>query len=106
MARARKSRNRLNGRALIALSLMGLLGIATTVVWRRSRAVAEAKIVRDLTNERRTLISLRTSLERDLRDASSRARIVPAAEKRLGMHVATELEVRNLPPQIARDSSQ
>jgi hypothetical protein len=102
----RRSRGGLRGRSVVALSLAGLLGIAALVVWRRSRAVAEAKIVRELNSEKRTLISLRTSLERDLRDATSRARIVAAAEKRLGMHVATELEVRNLPALSAvRDSA-
>jgi hypothetical protein len=105
MARAtRRTPRRPRGRSLIALGLLGLLGVASIVVWRRSRALAEARIVRDLTNERRTLISQRTGLERDLQNLSSRARVVPAAEKRLGMHVATELEVHNLPPQVTRDS--
>lgn len=66
-------------------------------------SVAENRVVRDLEARKRELTSMRTSLENDINEASSFARIVPAAERRLGMHVATELEVRNL-PQGARDS--
>lgn len=102
-AAARKSRTPIGGRTIIALSLVGLLGIAAIVVWRRTVAVAENRVVRTLETRKRELLSLKTTLERDIVDASSRARIVPAAERRLGMHVATELEVRNLPPQSARD---
>lgn len=101
-ASTRKRRTPFRGRTIVAVSLVGLLGIAALVVWRRTVSVAENRVVRTLETQKRELISLRTTLERDLVDATSRARIVPAAERRLGMHVATELEVRNLPPQGAR----
>lgn len=101
-ASTRKRRTPVRGRTIVAVTLVGLLGIAALVVWRRTVAVAENRVVRTLETQKRELISLRTTLERDLVDATSRARIVPAAERRLGMHVATELEVRNLPPQGAR----
>jgi len=106
MARAasRKSSSPLSGRAIVALSLVGLLSIAALVVWRRTIAVAENRVVRGLETRKRELLSLRTTLERDINDATSRSRIVPAAERRLGMHVATELEVRNLAPRSLRDS--
>lgn len=107
MARAasRKSSSPISSRAIVALSLAGLLSIAALVVWRRTIAVAENRVVRGLETRKRELISLRTTLERDINDATSRSRIVPAAERRLGMHVATELEVRNLPPRSLRDSA-
>ncbi|MEO7361807.1 MAG: hypothetical protein ABI120_15860 [Gemmatimonadaceae bacterium] len=73
-------------------------------MWRRTIAVAENRVVRGLETRKRELLSLRTTLERDINDATSRSRIVPAAERRLGMHVATELEVRNLAPRNSRDS--
>jgi hypothetical protein len=100
----RKTRTPMSGRAKVALTLVSLLSIAAVVVWRRSISVAENRVVRTLETRRRVLISLRTSLERDMNDAMSRARIVPAAERRLGMHVATELEVMNLPVPSMRDS--
>ncbi|MEO7360713.1 MAG: hypothetical protein ABI120_10310 [Gemmatimonadaceae bacterium] len=105
MARAvsRKSRTPIGSRTLIALSLVSMLGIAAIVVWRRTIAVAENRVVRALETKKRELLSQKTTLERDIVDASSRSRIVPAAERRLGMHVATELEVRNLPPRSARE---
>ncbi|MEP6833215.1 MAG: hypothetical protein ABJB74_07460 [Gemmatimonas sp.] len=110
MARAasRKSRTPhkpISGRVIVALSLMGLLSIAALVVWRRTIAVAENRVVRALESRKRELVSARTTLENDINEASSRSHIVPAAERRLGMHVATELEVRNLPlPGTQRDS--
>lgn len=105
MARAatRKSRTPVGARTLVALALVSLLSIAAIVVWRRTIAVAENRVVRTLEARKRELLSLKTTLERDIVDASSRARIVPAAERRLGMHVASELEVRNLPPQSSRE---
>ena len=106
MARAasRKSASPIGRRSIVALTLVGLLGIAAIVIWRLTIAVAENRVVRELQTKKRELISLRTTLERDINEASSRARIVPAAERRLGMHVATELEVRNLPVTALRDS--
>lgn len=102
-ATSRKSGAPIGRRSLVALSLVMLLGIAAIVVWRRAVAVAENRVVRALETKKRELQSLKTTLERDIVDASSRARIVPAAERRLGMHVASELEVRNLPPRSSRE---
>lgn len=103
---ARRTSRRPGNGALIAFGLIGMLGVATLVVWRRSVAAREAKVVRQLLEQKRSLMSQKTSLESDLQDFASRAKIVPAAERRLGMHVATELEVRILPPQTAaKDSS-
>jgi cell division protein FtsL len=104
-AAARKKRTPIGSRTLVALGLVSLLSVAALVVWRRAIAVAENREVRSLEEKKRELISLRTTLERDLVEATSRQRIVPAAEKRLGMHVATELEVRNLPSQAMRESA-
>ena len=94
---ARRKRLPIGSRTLIALGLASLLGVSALVIWRRALAVAENSEVRSLEERKRELISMRTTLERDLVEATSRQRIVPAAEKRLGMHVATELEVRHLP---------
>ena len=100
MARAatRKSKAPIGPRGMVAFALVGLLSIAALVIWRRTIAVAENRVVRGLETQKRELTSLRTTLENDTNDAISRGRIVPAAERRLGMHVATELEVRNLAP--------
>ena len=106
MARAatRKKSAPIGTRTMVAVALASLLGVAALVVWRRTLAVAENRVVRSLEEKKRELISMRTTLERDLVEATSRQRIVPAAEKRLGMHVATELEVRNLPSRAERES--
>ena len=39
------------------------------------------------------LLAERARLERDIRDASSRARLVPLAERRLGMHLPLDSEI-------------
>lgn len=106
MARTtRKKGAAIGNRSLVALGLIGLLGVAALVVWRRTLAVAENREVRALEEKKRDLVSQRTTLERDLVEATSRQKIVPAAEKRLGMHVATELEVRNLPSRASRENA-
>lgn len=106
MARTtRKKGAAIGNRSLVALGLIGLLGVAALVVWRRTLAVAENREVRALEEKKRDLVSMRTTLERDLVEATSRQKIVPAAEKRLGMHVATELEVRNLPSRASRENA-
>lgn len=105
-AAARKKRTPIGSRTLVALGLAGLLGVSALVIWRRAIAVAENREVRSLQERKRELISIRTTLERDLVEATGRQRIVQAAEKRLGMHVATELEVRNLPSPSMRENVQ
>ena len=100
-----KARKPFRGRTIVAVSLIGLVGIAAIVIWRRTRAVEEAKFIRDLTAEKRSLNSQKITLISDLATLTNREHIVPAAEKRLGMHVATELEVRNLPSQMSRETS-
>jgi|GEM_PF-968308 len=103
---ARKKRAPVGMRTLVALGLASLLSVSALVIWRRAIAVAENREVRSLEEKKRELLSMRTALERDLVEATSRQRIVPAAEKRLGMHVATELEVRNLPSAAIRENVQ
>ena len=105
MARA-KARKPLNGRTWVALSLIVLVSVSAIVDWRRTRAVEEAKFIRDLTAERRSLISQRTTLITEISTLSNSSHIIAAAEKRLGMHVATELEVRNLTSLVAHDSAR
>lgn len=92
-SRARK-RTPLKGRSVVAISLTLLVMVALIVVWRRSIGVAGAREMRDLNRERAALLSQKTTLETQLEVATSRPRIILAAERRLGLHVATESQTR------------
>jgi hypothetical protein len=96
MATARKRQREYKGRSLVFIGLALFISIALVVVWRRSMGVATAREMRLLERDKRALLSERTTLERALREASSRSRVVAAAEKRLGLHVATEAQTRSI----------
>lgn len=52
--------------------------------------------MQQLRDERRLLEADRVTLETQWRRATSRAEVVREAERRLGMHVATEMEAKSL----------
>lgn len=76
--------------------LLAFIATAGIVIWRRSLGYAEVQRIGALDLERRDLEALRASLERDLRVATSSARIVPAAERRLGLRRATDSQLVTL----------
>jgi len=81
------------GRSKIALALLGFVLIAAGVIWRRGSGIAYAKELRSLQQHGEQLAAQRTRLEADIRDASSRARLAPIAERRLNMHVPDDSQV-------------
>lgn len=83
-------------RLAIALFLLGFVLVAAIVVWRRSYGMAQSSVVTSLEEERRQLEAERARLQRDLREASSRARLQPIAE-RLGLRVPPDSMIVNLP---------
>lgn len=97
-----KRRVRGRGRSQVALLLVAFVVVSVVVIWRRGTGVVQARELRDLQRARQELLVERARLERDIRDASSRARLVPLAERRLGMHVPHDDEmvllVRPAPP--------
>jgi cell division protein FtsL len=98
MATRARKRGPLKGRALVAIGLALFVTVAVLVVWRRSLGAATEHEMRKLRQEKRALESQKITLDRELRDAISRNRIVPAAEKRLGLHVAAEGQLRLVAP--------
>jgi hypothetical protein len=95
MAATRASRRmKLKGRSMVAIGLLAFVCIASLVIWRRSVGVATAKAMRDTTALKRNLESERITLERDLRNAQTRQAIVAEAERRLGLHVASDSQSR------------
>lgn len=81
------------GRSAVALALLAFLLVTTVVIWRRTAGITQSRALRDLERERTELQATRARLERDIRDASSRARLVPVAERRLGMRPASASEI-------------
>jgi cell division protein FtsL len=100
---ARGAGGRMRGRAVVALTLLGFVLVATGVIWRRSVGIAQARELRDLDRRRAQLAAERTALESDVRLAASRARIAPIAESRLGMRVPADTQVVFLPRAGAAD---
>ncbi len=82
-----KGRVALRGRSMVALVLVALVLLASLVIWRRSVGIAGAQEMRELGQARLQLEGDRARLERDIRAASSREKLVPVAEQRLGMRV-------------------
>jgi cell division protein FtsL len=67
--------------------------LATGVIARRTFGINQARALRDLERQRDAVDASRVTLEADIRDASSRARLVPIAEQRLHMHVPADSQV-------------
>lgn len=74
-------------RSAIALVLIGFVLMTTGVIARRVAGVRQQREIRDLNRKREALESERIKLEAAIRDASSRARLQPIAERRLNMHI-------------------
>ncbi len=92
----RTPRGPMKGRAWVAIGLGVFVVIASLVVWRRSVGVATARDMRRLTDRQRALMSEKTTLDRDIRRAMARSRVIGEAERRLGLHVATDAQTRML----------
>ena len=90
------------GRYWIAVALVGFVLVAAGVILRRSYGITEARAMRDLDRRRAQLVAERAQLESDIRDLSSRGRLAPIAEQRLGMHVPNDSQVIILPLEVRR----
>lgn len=99
----RSPRSPLKGRAWVAIGLGVFLVVASLVVWRRSVGVATARDMRRLSDQQRALVSEKTTLDRDIRSAMSRSRVISEAERRLGLHVATDAQTRMLSDSMLAD---
>lgn len=87
----------MRGRSIIFLLLFGFVLVTTGVIWRRSTGLAQAAELRELRERRDALDAQQAALEGAIRDASSRARLAPIAEKQLGMRIPPESLVILLP---------
>lgn len=100
MAKSRVTPKR-RGRTTVALFLLGFLIITVGVIARRSWGQA---LQRDLTGIERTRTQLSgdvIKLESEIRSASSRNRLAPLVESKLGMRVPSDTQVIDLQVQEA-----
>ena len=93
---------RLKGRHWVMLWLLIFLVVAAVVVARQTAAFRMASRLRGLREERSTLEARRADLERRIRDASGRTRLVPLAQRELGLHLPSDSEFVIFP--LAADS--
>lgn len=99
----RSPRGPLKGRAWVVIGLGVFVLVASLAVWRRSVGVATARDMRRLSDRQRALIAEKTTLDRDIRNAMARSRVVGEAERRLGLHVATDAQTRILSDSMFAD---
>lgn len=81
----------------MALVLLGFVLVGAGVIWRRTAGIAQARELRQLEQRRLQLEAQRAQLESDIRNLSSRSRLVPLAERSLGMHIPSDTQVVILP---------
>ena len=79
--------------AVVFVVLLGALGMVT---WRQSRALESLALLDDLRRQTSVAWAERVELEGEVRVLESRARVVPEARERLGMHVPEGVELVTL----------
>ena len=67
------------------------------VIARSTFGIGQARQIRDLERRRDALDASRVQLEVEIREASSRARLIPVVEQRLKMYVPADSQVIILP---------
>ena len=78
---------------MIAMVLFGFLLLATGVIARRTYGISQARELRTLERQRDALDANRVRLVAEIRDASSRATLMPVAQQRLHMYVPPDSQV-------------
>lgn len=83
---------KVRGRVWLGLWLVVFLATAVAVVARQRSAITTAATLRTLRNERLALEARRAEYETRIREASSRAVLVPKARARLDLREPTDSE--------------
>jgi hypothetical protein len=87
---------KLKGRHWIALWLIALLAALWAVIARQTASLNDARALTDLRAERGSLEGRRADLERRVRNAQSRAVLVPRAQRQ-GLRLPADTEIILLP---------
>lgn len=78
---------------MVALTLLGFVLVATSVIWRRTFALSQTRQVQALERQRSDLVARRAQLQREIRDAASRERLAPLVGQRLRMRMPSDSQV-------------
>ena len=81
------------GRWIVAGGLIGFVIVSAAVIAMRSYGHREGIAITQLERRKANLESERVRLDQEIRTASSRGRLVPIAEQRLGMRVPNESQI-------------
>jgi cell division protein FtsL len=92
----------IRGRSIFGMLLGAFIIVTLTVVWRRSVGISESRVIQQLDRKKSDLEGERARLESELRDLTSRQRLGPLVEQRLGMHVPAGRQVVILPRRAPR----
>ena len=92
---------RIKGRHWLAIWLVALLAALWAVIARQTVSLNAARALTDLRAERAGLEGRRDELERRIRTASSRAVLLPRAQ-RLGLRLPADTEIILLPAPAPR----
>ena len=85
-----KRRVRPRGRTVVLCVLSCFMLVAMAVIYRRSEGMSRARQLDELHERRLQLEGRRAALQAEVRAASSRARLAPIAERKLGLHIAAD----------------
>ena len=88
---------KLKGRHWFVIWLVSVLGVFWFVVWRQSMSFRLARELGDLRERRVALEGRRSDLLRRIRDAESRAKLVPWAKTHLHLRLPADTEIILLP---------
>ncbi len=80
------------GRWIVTGALLGFVLVSAAVIARRSFGYREGLELTALQRRKANLESERVRLDQEIRNASSRSRLLPVAE-RLGMHMPSEAQI-------------
>jgi hypothetical protein len=100
-----KRRVAIRGRWIVGALLVGFVVTTAAVIARRSYGDSQARLMAAQESHLRELRNERVRLEAEIRDATSRVRLIPIAESRLGMHVPADTQVVILPRGPRRSGS-
>ena len=91
------SRVKGRGRLVVSVVLLGFVCVASGVIWRRSVGYAGARAQADLDRKKKALEDRRVRLETEIRDRTSREKLGPVVEQKLGMRVPADNSVIMVP---------
>jgi hypothetical protein len=82
---------------MIAVILAVFLVVAGSVVWRRTRGMAAARLLQQMASTRSELESRRLQLESEIVSSASRSRLGVRVQSLLGLQVPNDSQVILLP---------